>query len=115
MGWHLVIAGALKGTYDLLLVLMFRSRAPRSSACDEYVSAGVLMLKGSHAQGAIPPANRGPTRRLRVGLGEGAMTFQPEPFLLADQDLSDLPAFRGPGLGLRTALILPLFPPPQKN
>ena len=51
-GGPLVIAGALKGAYDLLLVLMFRKQGPRSSACDGDVLAGVLILK------------RGPTRRV---------------------------------------------------
>jgi MFS family permease len=34
-GWPLVIAGALKGTYDLLLLFMFRKREPQSSAAEE--------------------------------------------------------------------------------
>jgi predicted MFS family arabinose efflux permease len=56
-GWPLVIAGALKGTYDLLLLFMFRKREPRSSACDEGAPTGCpAPEKGSHAKGAVPPA-----------------------------------------------------------
>lgn len=54
-GWPLVIAGALKGTYDLLLLFMFRKREPQSSAVKKASDREPGSRKGVARGGCRPP------------------------------------------------------------